>query len=419
MFNQVKLSKEQWNLQTIWWRENESEPLKEYWLTVVSFGLTSSAYLAVRCVIQAAREAQEIYPEAAKAIENDYYMDDCVTGTHMEQKAIELAKNMDQILKGAGFELRKWKSNNKTVSKAMDSVMEKSMIFSEEDSSTILGLKWLIEKDQFTFIVKSPKIEGKLTKRKIASCVAQLYDPNGYISPVIMIGRKIVQDLWKEKFEWDQEVSKDIQKRWEQFWTDIIQLEKFKINRWIGTSDDCDIQIHGFADASVIGYGTSIYVRVEHLNGKITSSLLISKMRVAPLKTVTIPRLELTAAEMLSRLYEQVKTSIEWNRIPYSLWSDSTITLHWIRKEPHSLKVFAANRVASIQERTNIECWHHVDSSDNPADLVSRGLLPSDLVDNKLWLHGPEWLTKPRSSWPSERFIHKEPPGAEMLAEVK
>lgn len=148
-------------------------------------------------MIQCAREAKEKYPRAAETIEKDFYMDDCVTGDETEQGAITLAAEMDEILKGAGFHLRQWKSNSELLVEKMESENITDIIISEEEDTTILGLKWLIKEDLFTFVVKRTKLEGEVTKRKVASYVMQLYDPNGYISPVTIQGRIFIQDLWR------------------------------------------------------------------------------------------------------------------------------------------------------------------------------------------------------------------------------
>ncbi|XP_055850678.1 uncharacterized protein LOC129915223 [Episyrphus balteatus] len=398
MFNQVRLNKEQWDLQRIFWRENRYEQLKEYWLTVVTFGLTSSAHLAVRSVLQAAKEAQHNYPEAANAIKNDFYIDDCATGETDDKKAIQLAKEMYEILKGAGFELCQWKSNSKRFMEELHAgTVDPTMVFSGEEKSSILGLKWLIVSDQFTYEVKTPRLVGTLTKRKVVSCVAQLYDPNGYISPVTVIGKIIIQDIWRLGTGWDERVSSGIEERWKEYWNGIMGLENFRIDRWLGTTGASGIQLHGFSDASSAAYGAVIYVRTENTNGTGKGRLLISKTRLAPLRTITIPRLELAAAELLSRLLVEVRNSMEWIDTPCFLWSDSSVVLHWIRKLPCDLKTYVANRVSSIQSNTQAKCWHYVNTKENPADLLSRGVQTSALADNKLWLEGPKWLQQPRT----------------------
>lgn len=221
MFNQIRVNEEQWDCQRIFWRENPAHPLKEYWLTVVTFGLKASAYLSVRCVLQAARSAEDKLPEAAKVIQRDFYMDDCVTGAATEEKAIGLAKQIDEILLDAGFVLRRWKSNSRKILDTLNKDEcedEHAMVFSEDGQTSILGLKWLFGVDKYTFVVKTPLLEGPATKRKIVSCVAQLYDPNGYISPVIVIAKIIIQKLWQSKVDWDEFVGTEMERIWNEFW---------------------------------------------------------------------------------------------------------------------------------------------------------------------------------------------------------
>ncbi|XP_055840379.1 uncharacterized protein LOC129907962 [Episyrphus balteatus] len=147
MFRMVKVVQEQWDLQRIFWRENQQDDLREYWLTVVTYGMTSSAYNAVRALMQCAREAEPEFPNAAKAIMEDFYMDDCTTGADSEEQAIELSKDIDHVLRGAGFELRKWKSNSRALVKDMNYEEQESILFEDDEKASILGLKWLLEKD--------------------------------------------------------------------------------------------------------------------------------------------------------------------------------------------------------------------------------------------------------------------------------
>lgn len=222
--------------------------------------MTAFACLSVRCILQAAREAEKDYPEASKVIQRDFYMDDCVTGADTVQKAITLASQIDKILSAAGFMLRKWKSNNREVLDALnkfDDDDEEGMVFSEEGQTTILGLKWLFALDKYTFTVKTPSLQGKVTKRKIVSCVSQLYDPHGYIGPVIVIGKVIIQMLWKAKLEWDEAGGDDLVKTWALYWEEIKHLEKFRMDRWVGTSDELKTKLIGFSDSSQMAYGIS------------------------------------------------------------------------------------------------------------------------------------------------------------------
>lgn len=122
--------------------------------------------------------------------------------------------------------------------------------------------------------------------------------------------------------------------------------------------------------------------------------------------------------ELLSRLMVKTLGKMEWTMTSFNLWTDSTIALHWIHKEPYQCETFVANRVASIQQNSDVRVWRHVSTVDNPADLLTRGTTATELVNNRMWLHGPEWLKRPEKDWPAGQFnIGKQP--REVLTELK
>lgn len=418
MFRQIKVLPEFWNLQRIIWREGRNDPLKEYWLTVVTYGLASSPHNAVRALVQCGKDVEQEYPTVAKAIMKDFYMDDFLSGANSEGEARYLANKIDEILLASGFELRKWQSNHAGLRTTLQTAHNEQVAIGDDDNTTILGLRWNPKEDTFSYKIKPTADSFNLTKRAILSTIAQLYDPLGYIAPVTIVGRMIMQEIWKAKIDWDKTIPIDIEKMWLAFWKDIKELERFKIPRWIGAKLNSEIHLHGFADASSKAYGATIYVQIRLKNDNYTSRLLLSKSRVTPLKTVTIPRLELTAMELLARLMKRTLECLEWTGTPCTLWTDSMIALHWIHKEPYQCETFVANRVASIRSNSDISEWRHVSTSDNPADLLTRGMTATDLVNNKLWLSGPSWLTQAAKYWPKGSFDVKTQP-REVLTELK
>nr|XP_033322444.1 uncharacterized protein LOC117218271 [Megalopta genalis] len=131
-----------------------------------------------------------------------------------------------------------------------------------------------------------------------------------------------------------------------------------------------------------MGYGACIYLRSSNINGQVQPRLLCAKSRVAPLKSMTLPRLELCGAQLLAKLYETILHSMHVEIDQTVFWTDSTITLYWINSSPHLLKTFVANRVSDIQTKTSINMWRHVPSEDNPVDYLPRGQLPAESMKN-------------------------------------
>jgi len=161
------------------------------------------------------------------------------------------------------------------------------------------------------------------------------------------------------------------------------------------------IELHGFCDASEAAYGACLFIRSINRAGDVTTRLLCARSRVTPLKSITLPRLELCGALLLVKLgaTAQRALSLKFDHVQY--WSDSTITLAWIRHRPGELRTFVANRVSTIQRTAPDAQWSHVRSKDNPADIISRGTTPRSLKTLSLWWTGPPWLAKDRRDWSS------------------
>ena len=395
MYRQVLVNPSQTPLQRIMWRANKSEPIGVYELLTVTFGTASAPYLATRTLKQLALDESSIYPEASRVTQRDFYVDDVLTGTDEIIDLIILQQQLTEMLKKGGFKLHKWSSNDERIL-ANIPMQDREILKTNKTTSSecikTLGLAWQPKEDCFTFTIPTMEISAPITKRKIVSEVAKLYDPLGFLGPVIVTAKILIQNLWKSNTNWDEIIPSETLQCWDNFRSNLNVLNDIKINRRIICDYPKSVQIHGFADASESAYGACIYIRSVDQTNKIHIKLVCSKTRVAPIKFISLPRLELCAALLLSRLLHKVTNALELTIENVCLWSDSQITLTWIKSEPYKLKVFIANRVSEIQDLTVDYSWNYISTDQNPADVITRGILPHEIKNCHIWWNGPKIL---------------------------
>lgn len=397
MYRQVKVEESQQSLQQILWRSNPTEPVKMFKLTTVTYGTASAPFLSTRCLNQIAIENRESNPVESKIILTDFYVDDLMTGASTVEEAMRIQVKLIELLKCYGFELRKWCSNNKVVvNNVAEDLRETSSTFRIDDSDTVktLGLLYQPDSDTFRFSIQEVNTQ-KVTKRSVLSEIAKIFDPLGLVGPVIASAKIFMQVLWQLKLDWDESLPEAQHTQWINYRNQLINLNKLQIDRWVLPLEDVStIEIHGFCDASQKAYGASVYVRVVNENGDCRVNLLCSKSRVAPLKILSIPRLELCGALLLAGLVKSVVSSLDITISKTYLWTDSTIVLAWLKGNASNWKTFVSNRVGEIQRLTSFGQWNHVVTEDNPADLISRGCSADYLIQSEIWWKGPEWLSR-------------------------
>ena len=416
MFYQVRVPKADRDLlRFLWWPGGDLErPMEEYRMNVHLFGATSSPSCANFALQRTATEAESKYDQQVKdTLYHNFYVDDCLTSVATEQEAVKLSSDLRNICEEGGFKLTKWTSNNRAVLQSIpesDRSKEIAVLDLEQDlpSERALGMLWSPEKDQFGFkiVVK----DRPPTRRGILSMVSSVYDPLGFIGPVVLTAKQILQDLCRQQYSWDDKIPNLHLTRWQEWLVNLPRLSEFKVERCFkpdnfGTPDN--VEIHHFSDASEVGYGTVSYLRLENDRG-IHVSFLTSKARVAPVKKVTIPRLELTAATVAVRVNNmmQKELQIPVNNVHY--WTDSTSVLHYIENETARFHTFVANRVHLIREGSTADQWHYIKSADNPADDCSRGLSVSKFLNCERWLKGPPFLWRDESEWPITKLDYSK-----------
>lgn len=408
MYRQVLVDPTQRHLQHILWRKNCDAPINTYELNTVTYGTASASFLAIRCLKQLAIECSSTQSDIAKVIEHDFYVDDLLTGADSIEKLKHICQQVSSELKKGCFALRKWISNDPRVLEEI-SIGENnnSFYFDMCNEKRTLGLKWSCKNDTLEFEINFDQQCTKVTKRSILGTIARIFDPLGLLSPCTVIAKIIMQKLWLEKLDWDESLSLNLHTQWMKFRDQLENLKCLQIPRFVMGNSHVYLELHCFADASQEAYGASIYIRSIDSLGNIAVRLLCAKAKVAPIKTQTIPKLELCAALILARLTDKVIKSTNFQRSTRVFWSDSTIVLAWLKTSPSLLKPFVSNRVSEIQNLTEINNWRHVPTKDNPADLLSRGVLPQDLCKSKLWWEGPDWLGRDCQFWPKLRTLEQ------------
>ena len=405
MFHQVKVPSENRDvLRFLWWTDGKlnSKP-STYRMTVHLFGAISSPSCAAFCLKQAVLGYGHDYSEQArKAVDKNFYVDNFLISCSSADSGKRLIAEVKQMLQKAGFELTKWISNNNDVisslPKEQRGLANKSLPRSKNAAERVLGVLWDIEDDEFRFIVDIP--EKPLTKRGILSMMHSLYDPLGFVAPVLIEAKSLLRGI--KNRGWDETISEDERQCWKRWLDSLNHLKNLRVKRSFQNSENViRYELHHFVDASMTALGAASYLRTVDLDMNFDCCFVLGKSYLAPLG-LTIPKLELSAALTAARLDEMLRKELTIPIEESHFWSDSKAVLMSIRNSQKKFPVYVANRLAEIENLTSTENWHYIPSQINPADEVSRGISAKRLVKSGKWLTGPDFLYKSQDQWPTE-----------------
>ncbi|XP_063072352.1 uncharacterized protein LOC134463029 isoform X1 [Engraulis encrasicolus] len=211
------------------------------------------------------------------------------------------------------------------------------------------------------------------------------------------------EELCKMNLGWDEEVPPHIREQWSKWSAGFPLMSNFKVQRCFKTAGFGSVtqaQLHHFADASDQGYGTATYLRLQNDQNNIHVALVMGKGRVAPLKRMTIPRMELAAAVLATKVDKMLTSSLQLQLDRSVFWTDSQSVIKYIANEHSRFKTFVANRVAAIRDASEVCQWNYIDTKSNPADDATRGQSAEKFLSNKRWLHGPDILWEAEQKWP-------------------
>ena len=409
MFLMIKIHPKYRNLLRFFWEDETDGSMKVYRLTVLPFGLSCSPYLAIATVHHHVSRYKDKYPHIVKELITNTYVDDVLTGAKSVKDAVQDYETEVSVMNEGGMQLLKWKSSNPEVNERFitDKVCSTDDQIELDSKTAVVGIGWKNTKDCFTFQEKgilNSETNIRLTKRNILKVAGKLYDPSGWLSPYIVQIKILIQMLWERGLEWDEIIPKDLQNRWEEWKADLQLLSKIEIPRYIGSIHKqyiTPIELHTFGDASEAAYASISYLKSIDEDGEVYITLMNSKTKVAPIKVVSLPRLELLAAVLAARTAVYVNQSLQIPGLKLFMWTDAKITLHWIRSRARQYKTFVGNRTELVQELTDPSTWRWCPGEDNPADIPSRGCGLSKLIDDELYHEGPPWLKDTEDKYPN------------------
>ncbi|XP_057379622.1 uncharacterized protein LOC130701716 [Daphnia carinata] len=398
-FHKVQLYEADRDFVRFFWLSDDNDPESDfaiYRFKVIPFGASSSPFI-LNSVIK--KHLQRYSSPVSTDIESNIYVDNLMSGSETTAEASIYYAESISTFQAASLSLHSWafsdaSLNNRAI---LDGVADASSL------TKALGLLW----DRTTDQLQLPHFSlpqfctPKATKRDLLRAVASIYDPLGFISPLSIPARILIQQIWKEKLEWDDPLPSPFADKWNSLANALVNA-KPKIRRsYFGTRSRVN-SLHVFVDASQQAYGAVAYL----LDGQDTA-FVMSKARVAPLKgntpQLTLPQLELMAAIIGTRLATTIITAFKSLNILLEIfmWSDSQIVLYWLSKADRLKNPFVSNRIATIQafNRLHLATWNYCPTTSNPADLLTRGITLQQLQASPIWINGPSWLPS-REDWP-------------------
>ncbi|XP_058449233.1 uncharacterized protein LOC131429200 [Malaya genurostris] len=414
MFHQIRVREEDQQCQRFLWQDENGE-IATYVMQVMTFGACCSPCCAQFTKNLNAARFSNSYPAAVESITKRHYVDDLLVSVDTEKEAIQLAHDIWYVHSKGGFEIRNWLSNSKTVlSQLRDNPSNEKNLDLQYEMATekVLGMWWHTASDIFIYKVGWARFDHSLlsgqrrpTKREALRVLMTIFDPLGLIAHFLMYLKILLQEVWRSGVQWDEDINDEAFHKWLKWIKVLPQVENVQVPRCYSLDsspgDSDDTQLHTLVDASENGMAAVCYLRFVHDN-IVRCSIVVAKTRVAPLKFVSIPKLELQAAVIGARLARTVGESLS---IPISkrvFWTDSRDVLCWINSDHRRYTQFVAFRVGEILENCETNEWRWVPTKQNVADDGTKWEKLPDFTSNNRWFVGPAFLRRPEAEWPKQ-----------------
>ena len=404
MYMQVLIPPHQPNALRFLWYDGE-DALTHYRMTRHVFGgiwCASSAVYALHKTTDLCATSIG----ARDIIHKSFYVDDLFVSHSLKEELAKLVYEVHHVLKRLSFNLTGMIANDAEVLRAIPPANQTEVSHLNWRTKT-LGVEWTQDRDVFIFKFPPGVDLDPITRRSILKTVASIYDPLGIASPIILMGRIILQDIVRINLGWDDQDPPHIAVRGIQ-WTKSLRDTIVEVPMCLvpSLSQYLIHDLHYFCDGSIVGYGSVVYLRSYHsATHEVVISFITSKARVTPVKKITIPRMELSATLLSTKMHANLVKQMTLNISSVTFWSDSEVVLTYILRDSKRYHTYVANRIVKIREVSTAHDWRHVPGILNPADKASRGAYPSDIVQS-CWFSDPDFLSSTPDTWPNnEKFV--------------
>ncbi len=403
------------------WREAPEKPLRVLQFQVHVFGNAGSPFVAVFVVKEHARKYVGQFPIAVESINNSTLIDDVLDSADTVAEARNTLVQIRKILADAGMEMAKHFSSEEKVleglpqsAKAGEKLAVSELCQKEGLPSNLkaLGIQYDARRDEFSFTMETPH-RKVWTKRAVLRLFPRLYDPLGLLLPYTIGARIYFSSVATPRHGWDTELPAD--SRWERWLGGLEELAGISFPRCIKKGKEQRAELHVFVDASALAYAAAAFLVTVTDEGGRASRLALAKAHVAPRKELSIPRMELLAAELGVKVSKQALTHLKVRVDKVKYWSDSLTVLYWLNDDAQRFQAFVHNKLQRIRRSSDVQDWSWVPTDQNPADLATRGVSPLRLKLSDIWREGPAFLqdgTKP----PQPPRLSKTP---EVILEMK
>ncbi|XP_057372209.1 uncharacterized protein LOC130693104 [Daphnia carinata] len=403
MFHQVRVRPQDGPALRFFYRDpGIQEPPSVYQMNVQPFGAVCSPTICAHVLRQAAEDGGIDAADASKQVIDHFYVDNWLTSFPTAEEAIQQAKRVTNVLRRGGFELAQWGSSCPKVLLSLpgNPVSSIDLALHGMPIERTLGLSLDYGSDSFV-VSASIKLDGE-TKREILRETSSVYDPFGFLSPVLLQAKLILQAVCRKSVGWDDQLDQTTIDEWQNWAISLSKLNPLSVPRcfYPELPKARGVGLHLFADASESAFGAIAYFRFDIPDG-VKVSFVMAKARVAPIKYVSIPRLELCAALLAARLASVIKSELRLKIDQTTFWSDSTTVLRWINSPHYRFHIYVGNRIGEVLELSESSQWRYVPTAQNPADDVSRGVTSSEFSIEHRFFTGPSFLYQSPQNWPA------------------